>query len=197
VKRESQRQRIKRLLQTVEEQPQRASAHYNLGLAYTTSGRVKLAAEAYEKALELDPDLVEAWVNLGGVRLLHWDFQACLEANQEAVARQPDLVQAHFNMGQAYLYLNEPERLLECNKRVIELDRNHGAAHYFAAVAQLALDNLGAAERHLGRAQELGHQPPQDFIKALNKAREQKARRSGANLIEISGAKAPDKDKED
>jgi hypothetical protein len=67
-------------------------------------------------------------------------------------------------MGQAYLYRNEPDKLLECNRRVIELDRDHAAAHYFSAVAALALDNLPAAERHLGRAVELGHTPPPDFV---------------------------------
>ena len=39
------------------------------------------AEKAYRRALELDPDLVEAWVNLGGVLLLKWDFHGCLEAN--------------------------------------------------------------------------------------------------------------------
>ena len=38
------------------------------------------------------------------------------------------------------------------------------------------LDNLGAAERHLGRAIELGHRPTQDFVKALEKAQQKKAR---------------------
>jgi len=196
VKRESQKKRIERLLKATEEHPERASARYNLGLAYTASGKVKLAEEAYLKAVELDPNMVEAWVNLGGVRLLHWDFQGCLEANQEAAARQPDLAIAHFNMGQAYLYLNDPEHLLECNSRVLELEREHADAHYYSAVAHLAMDNLGAAERHLGRGMELGHQPPQDFIKAMDKARQQKAQ-SGVTLIEITGAEAPDKNKED
>ena len=53
-------------------------AHFNLGLAYTQQGQVRHAPRtAYRKALELDPDLVEAWVNLGGVLLLKWDFQGC------------------------------------------------------------------------------------------------------------------------
>ncbi|MEJ2581206.1 MAG: tetratricopeptide repeat protein, partial [Acidobacteriota bacterium] len=70
---ESQRHRLDRCLRDVEEHPDRASSHYNLGLAYTVSGRVKQAEESYVKAHEIEPTLVQAWVNLGGVRLMRWE----------------------------------------------------------------------------------------------------------------------------
>ena len=194
---ESQRHRLERCEQDVEEHPERASTHYNLGLAYTVSGRVKQAEESYLKALEIDPTMFQAWVNLGGVRLMRWEFQGCLEANQEAAKLRDDLPIVHYNMGQAYLYLNEPENLVRCNERVIELDGNNGAAHYHAAVGHLAMDNLGATERYLGRAIELGHQPTQDFVKAMEKANVKKEREQNVTLIEISGAETPDKTKED
>lgn len=192
--RESQRQRLERCREEVDANPERASAHYNLGLAYTVSGRVKEAEAAYLKAVELDPTLVQAWVNLGGVRMMHWDFAGALEANQRAVAVQADLVEAHFNIGQAYLYLNRPQDLLDANLRVLELERDHAAAHYFASVAHLALDNLGAAERHLGRAMELGHRPTQEFMKAIEKAQQAKPM---PNVIEIPGPEGPDNNEED
>ncbi len=192
---ESQRHRLERCQQDVEEHPDRASSHYNLGLAYTVSGRVKQAEEAYLKALDIDPTMVQAWVNLGGVRLMRWEFQGCLEANQAAAKLRDDLPIVHYNMGQAYLYLNDPENLVRCNKRVIALERDHAAAHYYAAVGHLAMDNLSGAERHLGRALELGHQPTQDFLKAIDKARTKQPQQ--ISMIEISGAKAPDKTKED
>lgn len=188
---ETQKDRLERCLQDVEQHPDRASAWYNLGRAYTISGRVKQAEEAYEKAVEIDPRMVEAWVNLGGVRMLHWDFEGCLEANRHAAEIQPDLVEAHFNMGQAHLYLNHPEQLLESNQRVLELDRNHAAGHYFAAVAQLALDNVGAARRHLGRAMELGHQPTHEFMRAMEKVQLREARDSRMTVVEIAGPERP------
>jgi tetratricopeptide (TPR) repeat protein len=197
MERESQRSRIERCLREVEDHPELASSHYNLGLAYTVSGRVKKAEEAFLKALEIDPGCVEAWVNLGGVRMMRWEFQGCLEATQEAAKLRDDLPVIHYNMGQAYLYLNDPENLVRCNERVLELDRENGAAHYYAAVGFLALDDLGAAERHLGRAIELGHQPTQDFVKAMEKSQLKKGRKQNVTLIEISGVETPEKKKED
>jgi tetratricopeptide (TPR) repeat protein len=194
---ESQRHRMDRCLKDVEENPNKASAHYNLGLACTVSGRVRQAEESYLRALELEPTMVEAWVNLGGVRLLRWEFQGCLEATREAAKLRDDLPVIHYNMGQAYLYLNDPENLVKCNERVLALDSGHAAAHYHAAVGQLALGNLGAAERHFGRALELGYRPTQDFVKAMEKAQLKKGRQENVTLIEISGAEAPEKKEED
>ena len=194
---ESQRNRLERCQKDVEEHPERASTHYNLGLAYTVSGRVKQAEESYLKALEIDPTMFQAWVNLGGVRLMRWEFKGCLEANLQAAKLRGDLPIVHYNMGQAHLYLNQPEDLVRCNERVIELDSNNGAAYYHAAVGHLAMDNMGAAERYLGRAIELGHPPNHEFVKAMEKAHIKKQRMENVSLIEISGAKTPDKTKED
>jgi tetratricopeptide (TPR) repeat protein len=193
---ESLTERVERCRQQIEEQPESAVAHYNLGLAYQKWGKFRLAEEAYVAAVERDPDLVEAWVNLGGVRLHLWDFDGCLAASKEAVRRRDDLVLAHYNLGQAYLYKNEPEQLVECTRRVLELDRNHAEGHYFAAVGLLATGDLSGAERHLGRSVELGHQPPPEFLRAMDAARQKIVRRH-KNVIEIAGAQTPDEPKED
>ncbi len=201
--RELAKDRLERCLRQVEEKPQSARAHYNLGLAYTNLRKGLAAEKAYLEAVRLQPDLTEAWVNLGGVRLHTWDFKGCLEATQEAVRQCDDLPVAHFNQGQAYLYLNDAENLLKCNKRVLELEPDNAAAHYFCAVGHLSLAQHGAAERHLGRAMDLGHQPTPEFLKAMERAGVAKAEQEsscssgGPTIVEITGAKAPDKPKED
>jgi tetratricopeptide (TPR) repeat protein len=197
MKRESQRDRLERCLNEIEAHPERASAYFNLGLAYTVSGKVKSAEEAYLKAVELDPGMVQAWVNLGGVRLMYWDFAGCRDANLEALKLDDTVVIGHYNLGQAYLYLNDPENLVKCNERVLELDRDHAAAHYYAAVGYLAMDNMGASERHLARAIELGHAPTQDFVKAMEKAQMKKSRQQHTTLVEITGASGPEKKREE
>ena len=195
--RESQRHRLERCQQAVEDSPKSAAAYYNLGLTYTISGRVKSAEEASLKAVELDPKMVQAWVTRGGVRLMRWEFKGCRDANLEAVRLDDSLVIGHYNLGQAYLYLNEPENLVKCNEKVLELERDHPAAHYHLAVGHLAMDNHGAAERHMARAIELGHAPTQDFVKALEKAQIKKARNTSTTLVEITGAEGPGKKREE
>jgi tetratricopeptide (TPR) repeat protein len=193
---ESRTERLDRCLNAVQENPQSAVAHYNLGLAYQKTGRFGLAEEAYVQAVEIDPGLTQAWVNLGGVRLHNWDFEGCLEASKMAVSQRDDLAMAHYNLGQAFLYMNEPENLVACNKRVIELERDNAGAHYYAAVGLLAVGDVTGAERHAGRAMELGHRPTPEFLRAL-----ERAQRAGAegklSVVEIAGEKTPEKPKED
>jgi tetratricopeptide (TPR) repeat protein len=167
---EPRNERLARCLAKTREAPSSAVAHFNLGLAYTDVGRVDRAERAYRRALELDPDLVEAWVNLGGVLLLKWDFKACLEANQQALERDADLLMAHFNMGQAYLYMSDAESLIRCNRRVLELDAKHAAGHYFLAVGLLATKQVAEARRALAKALSLGYQPRPEFLRSLERA---------------------------
>ena len=119
---ESRKDRVARWQKRIEEAPDSAAAHYNLGLAHTERGRMVEAEKAFRRAVELDPELVQAWVNLGGALLMKWDFQGSLEANQEAVRRNDTLAEAHFNMGLAHLYLKHADELVQCNRRVLELD---------------------------------------------------------------------------
>ncbi|HOC44318.1 MAG TPA: tetratricopeptide repeat protein [Thermoanaerobaculales bacterium] len=193
---ESRTERLERCLEAVERSPGSAVARYNLGLAWQKLGRFGEAEQAYRKAVELDPTLAEAWVNLGGVRLHGWDFEGCLEASLKAVELRDDLVVAHHNLGQAYLYMNDPENLVRCARRVLELDADHPPSHYYAAVGLLALGELGAAERHLGRAMELGHRPTAEFLRALERAQRSKAE-GRIDMVEIGGGEIPGRAKED
>ena len=167
---ESREDRVARWKKRVEEAPESAPAHFNLGLAHTERGRMMEAEKAYRRAVGLDPDLVQAWVNLGGALLMKWDFQGSLDANQEAVSRKDDLAEAHYNMGQAYLYLKNADELVRCNRRVLELDESHVAAHYFLAVGLLATDHVGEARAECSRAASLGYQPRAEFLKSLDRA---------------------------
>jgi tetratricopeptide (TPR) repeat protein len=166
---------VKRCEQLSQERPESAAAQFNLGLAYTRKGRAERAEKAYRKAVELDPDLVEAWVNLGGVLLLRWDFQGCLEANRQALERQEDLLLAHYNMGQACLYLGDGEGLVACSRRVLGLDPKHAAGHYYLAVGLLATGRVAEARQNLSHAMALGYQPMAEFLRSLSRAEGQQA----------------------
>jgi len=182
--REKPSERIARWSRRIEEQPDSAVAHFNLGLAYTDVGKMTSAERAYRRAVELDPTLVEAWVNLAGALLLQWRFEEALEASQRAAELAGDMPLVHFNMGQAYLYLGDADGLIRCNRKVLELEPDHAAANYFLAVGLLAKDDVAGARTYLARAQALGRRPTPEFLREL----ERKERAAGAvRTIEIGG----------
>jgi protein O-GlcNAc transferase len=164
--------RLQEAKRRAEERPDSAVAQFNLGLAFGGRGLVDRAERAYRRALELNPDLVEAWVNLGGVLLLKWDFRGCLAANIEAIKRKDDLLAAHYNIGQARLYLGDAEGLVRAARRVLDLDPAHAAGRYFLAVGLLAVGQVAEARQALGEAMALGHRPLPEFLRSLDRAEE-------------------------
>lgn len=161
------RAELRRWKEEVARNPDSPLAHLKLGTALLSVGFLGESQVALERALELDPNRVEAWVNLGGVRLGRWDFAGCIEANQEALNRKPELMRAHFNQGLAYMYLGEAEKMFSCFERVLELEPDSGAGHYYLAVALHALGKTKQARAFLTKALDLGYSPDPSFIKAL------------------------------
>lgn len=190
---ETAAERIARCESAVAENPNSPGAHYNLGLAYTSLGKVDSAERSYRKALEIDPELIEAWVNLGGTLMMKWDFEGAVAANDEAIRRRPDLLLAHYNRGQALLYLNDPDGVVASFSRVLQLDPGHAAGHYFLAVGLLAQKKPADARRHLSRSMALGHRPRPEFIRELEKAE----RAAPQSLGPVNVLEFPSRDDED
>ncbi len=53
----------------VEKDPENENLHYYLGIAYSEMGEIEKAEAAYRKALELNPEYLDANINLGGLIL--------------------------------------------------------------------------------------------------------------------------------
>jgi tetratricopeptide (TPR) repeat protein len=138
---------------------------------------------ALERALELDPMSVEAWVNLGGARLARWDFAGCVEANQRALDCRPGLIQAHFNQGLGYMYLGDAERMVACFEKVLDLDSANPGGHYYLAVGLRDLGQIGEARTYLAKAVGLGHSPDPSFVKALEQ--DEKPSQNSVQILEF------------
>lgn len=54
-------------MKAIETQPQFAVAWSNLGCVFNAQGEVWLAIHHFEKAVQLDPNFLDAYINLGNV----------------------------------------------------------------------------------------------------------------------------------
>jgi Flp pilus assembly protein TadD len=70
--------------------PNDPQATYYLGVAHEGLGELDEAQAQYEKALELDPDLVEAALNLSGVLIDKEEGEAAVKVVEAALAKAPD-----------------------------------------------------------------------------------------------------------
>lgn len=107
------------------------------------------AREAYRRALELDPEHVEAHVNLG--RLLHdaGDPAAAEGHYRCALAVEAEEPLALFNLGVALEDLGRSGEALEAYERAVQVDPLNGDAHYNAARLCEGIGDAPGALRHL------------------------------------------------
>lgn len=157
------------LRENAEKKPNSAKAQLRLGTALIKTGFLTEGEKTLERAVEIDPECVEAWVNLGGARLTRWDFDGCVRANQEALKIDPNLTAANFNLGLGYLYQGDSENMLQCFQRVLENDSQNAAAHYYLAVGLNSMDRFEEAYQQLSIAVSMGFSPDPAFIKDMEK----------------------------
>ena len=102
-----------------------------LGTLYFKSDKYSDAEEAYNKALEIKPDLIIALVNLGKLYLMEKQPEKAIPVLTKAVEKEPTSADANHYLGESYLqiqkgskavvYLNEAIRLAPIEKAEIHL----------------------------------------------------------------------------
>ncbi len=113
------------------------------------------ARDAYRRALELDPDHVEAHVNLG--RILHADgsLQAAAAHYRAAVRLDPTHAVALYNLGVLAEDSGDVSRAMRFYRKAIRSDPEMADAHTNLALLHEAAGNPKLALRHLAIAHRL------------------------------------------
>lgn len=87
-------------------------------------------AEAYERALELDPELLDAHIDLGRFLHEHGDLEGARRRYQEALDVDPDSVTARFNAGVVAEDLGETDEALAAYTQTLAVDPAYADAYY-------------------------------------------------------------------
>lgn len=123
---------------------QTAKAHIDSGNAHLAKGDAAAARSAYEKAIESDPNAVNALVNLASLCEREHQFDEAYKFAERAVALAPALGQANITLSRIELRVGDPQRAVE---RMHWLITQTGIGAYDKGVAQYligqALDKVG------------------------------------------------------
>ncbi len=112
------------------------------------------ARRAYERALEMDPDLAEARVNLG--RLLHQAGDpAAAEVHYRAALALGPHATAAYDLGLVLEDLQRPQDAIAAYRRAIEIDPGLADAHYNLARLLEATGDPQGALRHLAHCKRI------------------------------------------
>ena len=117
--------------------PQDATIQLVLGQALEDRGFQARAAQCFERAAVLRPDLAEAHNDLGRVRLALGNVTGAMASCQRALELRPDFAAAHGNLANARRSRGELDAAIEGYRRVIALEPDSlvALAHLVAALA--------------------------------------------------------------
>jgi tetratricopeptide (TPR) repeat protein len=90
--------------------------------------------EAYQKALQHDPDAAGPHVNLGTVYFHLKQWQDAERHYRAAIALRADYALAHFNLGNLHDELNDGEQAQLCYEKALSIDPSYSDAHYNLAL---------------------------------------------------------------
>ncbi len=107
------------------------------------------AVDAYQRALELDPNHADAHLNLGRLRHEEADFEAAERHYRAALELADDETTARFNLGVVLEDQGRFDEALETYFAVLEFDPSYADAHYNLAGLYERLDRKDTAVRHL------------------------------------------------
>ncbi len=110
---------------------------------------IEAAIEAFRRAVEINPELVEAQRNLALAYVQKKELDAALEVLREAVARHSDDLWLQFDLGTTYLAKGLNAQAVEAFEAVVAIDPQLSQAHFNLANALIAQDRWADAQGHL------------------------------------------------
>lgn len=126
------------------------------GLGYELEATVlERAEEAYRRALELDPDHVDAQLNLGRLEHARGRLAAAERRFRRALELRPGDATAAFDLGVVYQDLGQPERAIAAYERAIRTDPGFSDAYFNLASLFESLGRPALAIQHLKRYRDL------------------------------------------
>lgn len=130
--------------QAIEEKPDYADAHNNLGVVLKELNRLPEAESAYLCALAISPEHADAHNNLGVLLDDLNRFSEAEAAYQRALAIRPDFADAHYNLGRVLQHLKRPSEAESAYQRALAIRPDYAEAHH----------NLGALLQELNQFRE-------------------------------------------
>ncbi len=106
------------------------------------------AIEAYEKAIDLNPNAAGALVNLGTIYYHLRRFKEARHFYERAIEVDPKYSLAHFNLGNLCDECGQLDRARDLYQAALKLDPNYADAHYNMALACERKGDYLRATRH-------------------------------------------------
>jgi tetratricopeptide (TPR) repeat protein len=131
-----------------------ASKHLKRGALLEGTGKLEESITEHEKALELNPWLVQAHINLISLYGRTQQVEKAQKHYREALTVNPDLPDIHYNYGVLLVSQNRPREAAQAFQRCLQLNPYYAEAHHNYAILIEAEGQLDEAAQHYRKALE-------------------------------------------
>jgi tetratricopeptide (TPR) repeat protein len=145
-------------------EPDVSLAYNNRGLTYDELGRLDLAIEDFDRAIELDPSDHKAYTNRGMLYGKMGRFDKAIADFEQAIVLEPSHAEAYNNLGIAYAKVGLVDKALEQFNKTILIDPDQAMAYYNRGLLYLRTGDKERASVDYQKACDLGND---DACKAL------------------------------
>lgn len=101
------------------------ASNNKLGMVFLRRNLFDEAIAEFKKAIEIDPEFIEAYNNLGYVLLKQKKYQEAIEAFSKGIKKDGNYADLHNNLGYAYFCINRYGEALHELNRAIELNNDY------------------------------------------------------------------------
>ena len=129
-----------------------ATLHLARGRAFEVEGRIEESIAEHERALAINPDLVQAHVNLITLYGRSGKVERALGHYQAALARDADLPDLHYNYGVLLVAGGDPRQAAEAFQKALRRNPYHAEANHNYGVIIERDGRLDEAADHYRRA---------------------------------------------
>ena len=133
--------------------------HTDLGLTYYFARDYDRAIEQYQKALELDPNFIRAYITLSSALAQKGRLDEALAAVEKAIAKTGDRAKVAY-LGRIHALAGERQKALDAVEELKELSKNRPVSPHSIALIYASLGEKGLAFEWLEKAWEEGFVEP-------------------------------------
>jgi len=133
-----------------------AREYYQMGNECIVTYKDYRAALAnFNKALDLDPTYLDAWIRKGVTYYDQEDYYESLKCFNKALELSPLSFKALYNRGKNRLKIDEPELAITDLSKALQQKPRHASCHEYLAEAYAAIGDIVLSDKHYQIAQEL------------------------------------------
>ena len=187
---------LTQLQAVVTSSPDNAVAHFELGRAYVASGRPdgrESARQQFEKAISLQPTLLQPRIGLAELQVMHAEYQAALDTVQQILQRDPGNVAAKVIQSQALVGQKKFEESNTLLAGVVKSNPSSPEVYFQLGTASLAQNKPKDAEVDFQRAYELNPANNQALLGVVEAEIQQGQPDKAMSILQNEAKKSPNR----